>query len=79
MARANAREVRPSPSGGWDVINPGGLRSSGHFDTQNEAVSRAREILANNGGGELRLASKTGEIRQADTIAPGRDSRRSRG
>ena len=79
MARANAREVRPSPNGGWDVIKPGGRRSSGHFNTQSEAVSRARQILANNGGGELRVASSSGEVRQADTITPGRDPRRTRG
>jgi uncharacterized protein DUF2188 len=79
MARANAREVRPSPGGGWDVIKPGASRASAHLDTQSAAVVRARKILANDGGGELRVAAQDGSIRQADTIAPGNDPRRSPG
>jgi Uncharacterized protein conserved in bacteria (DUF2188) len=45
MSKPNAREVRPDPTGGWKVINPGGQRASGHFDRQSDAVTRAREIL----------------------------------
>ena len=75
----NAREVRPDGAGGWTVINPAGQRSSGHFDTQAAATARARQILANNGGGELRVAGRDGAIRNADTIQPGNDPRRSRG
>ncbi len=76
MSKPNAREVRPAPSGGWDVINPGGRRVSAHYDKQGDAVVRARKILSNTGGGELRVAGRDGAIRQADTIAPGHDSPR---
>jgi hypothetical protein len=79
VARANAREVRTDASGVWRVIKPGGRRSSGNFDSQAEAVARAREILARDGGGELRVAGRDGAIRQADTIPPGNDPRRSPG
>ena len=77
--RANAREVRPASDGGWDVIKPGGRRRSAHFAKQSDAAHRARQILANTGGGELRIASKTGEIRKADTIPPLHDPRKSKG
>ena len=79
MARANAREVRPNTSGTWQVKKPGGRRSSGNFQTQGEAVARAREILRRACGGELRIAGHDGAIRQADTIVPGNDPRRSPG
>ena len=79
VARANAREVRPDPSGGWRVIKPGGKRSSGNFDTQADAISRARQILRRQGGGELRVTGRDGAIRRADTIPSGGDPRRSPG
>jgi hypothetical protein len=79
MSNPNAREVRPDPEGGWNVINPGGQRASAHLPTQAEAIDRAREILQRNGGGELRVAGRDGAIRDADTIKPGNDPPRSRG
>jgi Uncharacterized protein conserved in bacteria (DUF2188) len=79
MSKPNAREVRPARAVGWDVINPGGQRASAHYDTQGDAVARARKILSNTGGGELRVAGRDGAIREADTIPPGHDSPRRRG
>lgn len=76
MSKPNAREVRPAPAGGWNVINPGGQRASAHYDKQGDAITRARQILVNTGGGELRVAGRDGSIRQADTIPPGNDSSR---
>ncbi|MEV5360559.1 DUF2188 domain-containing protein [Micrococcus luteus] len=69
----NARHVVPNEGGGWDVRKPGASRSSGHFDTQSAAVDRAREILRNDGGGELRTHGRDGRIRDSDTIPPGND------
>jgi Uncharacterized protein conserved in bacteria (DUF2188) len=79
MSNPNAREVRPDPEGGWNVINPGAQRASAHLPTQAEAIDRAREILQRNGGGELRVAGRDGAIRDADTVKPGNDPRTSRG
>jgi hypothetical protein len=72
MAR-NERHVVPNSGGGWDVVKPGASRASGHFDRQSEAVDRAREILVNNGGGELVTHRPNGQIRDSDTIPPGND------
>lgn len=67
------RHVVPNPEGGWDVKKPGSNRSSSHTKTQQEAVDRAREIVKNQGGGEVRIHGKDGKIRDSDTIAPGND------
>lgn len=69
----NSRAVVPNPKGGWDVKKPDAQRSSGHFETQAAATDRAREILHNDGGGELRVHGRDGQIRKSDTIAPGHD------
>jgi Uncharacterized protein conserved in bacteria (DUF2188) len=79
MARPNAREVRPDGKGGWNVIKPGGERASANFGTQAAAAARAEQILRNDGGGELRVAGRDGQIREANTIPPGNDPRRSPG
>ena len=39
--------VVPNAEGGWDIKQSGGQRSSGHFDTKQEAVQRARTISQN--------------------------------
>jgi uncharacterized protein DUF2188 len=55
------------------VKQPGGDRASAHADTQKAAVDRAREIVRNSGGGEVRIHGRDGKIRDSDTIAPGND------
>ncbi len=69
----NERHVVPNPDGGWDVRTPGAQRSSGHTDTQAEAIDRARQIVSNTGGGEVVIHGQDGRIRDSDTIAPGND------
>jgi hypothetical protein len=73
VAGANSREVTPNPEGGWDVKKPGASRASAHVETQAQAVDRARQILRNAGGGELRVHGRDGRIRSADTVPPGND------
>lgn len=67
------RDVVPNPDGGWDVTKPGADRASAHRDTQAEAIDRGREIVGNDGGGELRIHGRDGRIRDSDTIPPGND------
>lgn len=74
MAKGNERRhVVANPEGGWDVKKPGSSRASVHTNTQGEAVNRAREIVRNQGGGEVRIHGRDGKIRDSDTIAPGND------
>lgn len=73
MTGPNDRDVVPNPDGGWDVKAPGADRASAHRDTQAEAINRAREIVRNAGGGEVRIHDKQGRIRDSDTVPPGND------
>ena len=72
MAEKNRHVVR-NPKGGWDVKKPGSSKASHHAETQKEAIDRAREIVKNSGGGEVRIHRADGRIRDSDTIAPGND------
>lgn len=73
MATDNARHVTPNADGGWDVKAPNSERASAHRATQAEAINRAREIVHNAGGGEVRIHGRDGRIRDSDTVAPGND------
>lgn len=67
------RHVVANPKGGWDVKKPGGTKASAHAETQAAAVDRARTIVRNAGGGEVRIHGRDGRLRDSDTIAPGHD------
>lgn len=68
------RHVVANPTrGGWDVKQPGSSRASAHAQTKAGAINRAREIVHNSGGGEVRIHGKDGRIHDSDTIAPGND------
>ncbi len=70
--QANSRDVTQRGDG-WVVTKPGSDRASAVLPTQTEAISRAKEILTNDGGGELRIHGTNGEVRDQRTIAPGND------
>ncbi|MCV7221544.1 DUF2188 domain-containing protein [Mycolicibacterium elephantis] len=72
-SKPNQRNVVPNPEGGWDVTKPDASRASAHYDRQSDAIDRARQILQNDGGGELRIHDRQGRIRDSDTIPPGND------
>jgi hypothetical protein len=69
LKRTNIREVVLNPDGGWDVRKPEASRASAHCDTQQEAIYRARRILQNRGGGELRVRGRDGEVWFSDEIS----------
>lgn len=73
MGKSNNRHVVPNPKGGWDVKAPGSKRASAHSETQAQAERRAKQIVRNSGGGEVRVHGRDGRIRDSDTVAPGND------
>jgi hypothetical protein len=75
----NKRIVQHRDDGDWEVRKPGAGRASAITSTQAEGIDRAREILGNDGGGEMQVRALDGTIRQQDTIAPGNDPRSSKG
>ena len=65
------------PNGGkWSVWKAGASRATKTFDTQREAIERAREI-ARNQGAELYIHGRDGRIREKDSC--GRDPHPPRG
>jgi hypothetical protein len=67
------RHVVQNPTGGWDVKKPGSERASAHAATQQAAIDRARQIVHNAGGGEVRIHGRDGRIQDSDSIRPGTD------
>lgn len=69
MTKANDsdRYVVPSPEGGWDVVKENHQRASVHTRTKAEAVDRAREIVDNLGGGEVRIQKLDRRFGDSDT------------
>jgi hypothetical protein len=61
------RHVIPNKDGGWDVVAPGHARES-HAERKREAASLGRELLRNDGGGELVIHSRGGKIVERDTV-----------
>ncbi|TYL45714.1 DUF2188 domain-containing protein [Nocardioides sp. BGMRC 2183] len=68
VGRKRNRHVVPNAEGGWDVRAPEAERASDHLDTQEQAIMRAREIVANAGGGEVVIHAKDGRIREAKPV-----------
>jgi hypothetical protein len=68
----NDRYVTKHPDG-WAVKKPGADRASSVHGTQKEAESRAKGIVGNLGGGEVRTQNRQGKWRDSDTVAPGND------
>jgi hypothetical protein len=50
--------------------------SCAHTDTKERAINRARQIIRNQGGGELRIKNDQGRPIDSDTIKPGREAPR---
>lgn len=73
----NDRFVVQHPDG-WAVVKPDAERASGVFETQREAEHRAKVIVGNLGGGEVRIHDRQGRWRDSDTVQPGSDPQRRR-
>jgi hypothetical protein len=67
-ASREERHVVSNEAGGWDVVHPGSRQVSSRYRTQREAVSRAREVVRESGGGEVVVHARDGRIRNRDTI-----------
>ena len=72
MAKKESRDVVQHEDG-WAVRKPGASRASSVHDTQQAAIDAARNSLQREGGGELRIHGRDGQIRDANTIPPAND------
>jgi hypothetical protein len=72
---ANYHISKDKESQKWNIQKEGASRTSGSADTQKEAEKIAKEFASNSGGGEVRIHSLDGKIRDSDTVAPANDSK----
>jgi pimeloyl-CoA synthetase len=71
MSKANDsdRYVVPNKErGGWDVKKEHAKRASAHTGIKKDAVDRARQIVKNEGGGEIRIQNQKGKLIDSDTV-----------
>jgi hypothetical protein len=73
---ANYHVTKPKESDSWRVVKEGADRASATAPTQHEAEKIAKQLAGSSGGGEVRIHSPKGPIRDSDTVAPGHESSR---
>jgi len=77
---ATKRYVKQNAHGDWEVLKEGHRRAPHHYDTQQKALSRARELTRREGGGEIRVVNTMGKVVDAVTvpksIAPRKSAKR---
>lgn len=70
---ANYHVTKDKDRSEWKAKREGAGRAAGYYDTQAEAEKAAKEFSANSGGGEVRIHSPKGPIRDSDTVPPAND------
>jgi hypothetical protein len=76
LARAGKgrdRVVSQRPGGQWANKRNDADKASSLHPTQKAAIKAAKDMLTNQGGGELTTKGEDGKIRSKDTSAPGND------
>lgn len=73
MSKGRDRIISPRGDGSWANKRADAGKASSTHNTQQEAVQAAKEMLKNQGGGELTIQGRDGRIRSKDTISPGND------
>jgi hypothetical protein len=73
MSKKNDRIVYRNQEGDWVNKKNSVDKASSLHSTQKAAENAARQMLKNQGGGELTTKGLDGKIRSKDTIAPGND------
>jgi hypothetical protein len=73
---ARRRYVRQASSGRWEVLAEGQIRSVVTAETKDKAVERARRLLRNYGGGEVRIVNKSGKVVDSRTVKRSSASKR---
>ena len=73
MSKDQDRMVYQNDDGDWSNKRNDASRSSSNHSTQQAAIDAAREMLGNQGGGEISIQGQNGKIRDKITIKPGND------
>jgi hypothetical protein len=67
MKKRQIYHVTPSPGGGWNIKKEGGQRSSGHYDTKDQAVDRGRDLAKSSGLGQIKIHKQDGKFQTEHT------------
>ncbi len=73
MSKPQDRTVSRRSDGTWENKRNDATKAGSVHDTQKQAQDAAREMLKNQGGGELATKGVDGKIRDKDTVSPGND------
>lgn len=73
MSKTQDRFVYRREDGLWANKRIGANKAASLHDTQKDAIDTAKNMLHNQGGGELTVKGLDGRIRSKDTIPPGND------
>jgi len=73
MSKGRDRTIYQRDDGKWANKRNDASRASSVHETQSDAIKTGRDMLHNQGGGELTTKGVDGKIRSKDTIAPGND------
>ncbi len=73
MSKGQDRTVFKRVDGAWVNKRNDSDRASSIHKTQRDAETTARDMLKNQGGGELTTSGRDGKFRSKDTITPGND------
>lgn len=73
MSKSQDRVVSRRADGTWANKRNDATRASSLHKTQSQAEQVAKQMLKNQGGGELTTKGVDGRIRSKDTVPPGHD------
>ena len=73
MSKDRDRIISRRDDGKWANKRNDADKASSLHGTQGDAANAAKEMLKNQGGGELTIKGLDGKIRSKDTIPPGHD------
>lgn len=73
MSKDNNRTVSRRSDGMWVNKGDGAEKPRSVHPTQGEAERAAKDIVRNQGGGEVTIKGRDGKIRDRDTVPPGND------
>jgi hypothetical protein len=62
------RYVKQSTDGGWDVVKEGHVRATAHGATKTDAVQAARQLVSEEGGGEVLVLNQSGKVVEANKV-----------
>lgn len=62
------RDVRPNPSGGWDVLISGQRDMTSHHATDIQARVWAKTVLRQRGGGVVKVYDRNGQLAHEDRV-----------